>query len=290
MRERQRADEGLARAELEARIAPRTLRLSEREWIGKELRRFAFSFFGRKVKIHWQPNDLEAAVFGVEIRDALLRASIPVETDESLIIGNTGYGVRMTGTGQDAAFINSLYVLLRANTGSAVSWEVNPRYFGLPVSIEVAAKPPLGLDTLGQMIPEPTSTQDGAPTQIPDRHLTREQQSATARQLRPFIGQGVSIVLYREDPETREIGVDIDAALNMAGWIRSSPSRSSASDKMRGVLIEVDRSATDRDRNAAEWLAIALRDDKLNVTGPLRSNRVERHQLAPITITIGKNQ
>lgn len=145
----------LARAELEARIAPRTLNLAQREYIGRALSRFAISFFGRKVRIHWQPNDGEATVFGVEIRDALLRANLQVETNADFIIGSNGYGVRITGTGPDRPFIESLYGLLRIDTGSELTWEVNPKYLGSPVSIEVATKPPLGLDTLGQMLPVP---------------------------------------------------------------------------------------------------------------------------------------
>ncbi len=284
------ADEGLARAELEARIAPRTLSLSERERIGRELTRFATSFFARKVKIHWQPNDLEAAVFGVEIRDALMRASIQFETDGSFIIGTTGYGVLITGTSRDMVFIKSLYSLLHAHTGSDMSWEVNRKYIGLPVSIEVATKPLLGLNTLGQILPigeqpprDDPSGSNETRGNVPDRHLTTEQQSAIGRTLRPFIGQRASIVLYSGDPEIMGIAVDIDTALNLAGWIRSS-GKPPVSGAVRGILIEVGGSATSQDRNAAEWLAIAL-GDRLNVIGPLTSNL---YQPAPIKITIGR--
>jgi len=145
----------LARAELESRIAPRTIDLADREYIGRTLAKFAYAFLGRRVRIHWQPNDLEAAVLGVEIRDALLRSHIGVQTNSALIIGSTGYGVQITGTGRDRQFIESLYYLLRRDAGTGFSWEVNPKYDGGGVSIEVGAKPPMGLNTLGQMLPVP---------------------------------------------------------------------------------------------------------------------------------------
>jgi hypothetical protein len=52
----------------------------------------------------------------------------------------------------------------------------------------------------------------------------------------------------------------------------------------------IGKALTARDRNAAEWLAMALRDARLDVAGPVRSNQDPLYQVAPITITIARNQ
>jgi hypothetical protein len=153
------ASANLARAELEARIAPRTLTLAQREYAGRALQRFAGAFFGRRITVHFSSIDPEATVFAVEIRDVILRAGINVHTDGTVVIEAPRFGVQITGTGRDANFVVSLYDLLRRDTDSAFSFDVNRKYDGAPVTIDVSAKPPLGLNTMGQLVPVPAEPQ-----------------------------------------------------------------------------------------------------------------------------------
>jgi hypothetical protein len=278
----------LARAELEARIAPRTLLVAQREYIGRTLRPFARQFFGRRVKLDWSLSDVEPTIFAIELEDSLKRAGIEVERPTAITLGGgIKIGIGITGPARDGIFIRRLYFILNGDfPRESIVYEASAKYDGLPVTITVGVKTPLGIETL----PVPTVAAT-LPQEVskPDRHLTREQQSLTARQLRPFIGQRAMFVLPPGDREAAGIANDIDAALNVARWIRSS-GRPQNVGRLRGILIEVNRSATARDLNAAEWLATTLRDDRLDVIGPIQSNQAARFQIAPIIITIGRNQ
>ncbi len=181
-----------------------------------------------------------------------------------------------------------LYLLLNGDfPKESIVFEAATKYDGLPVTITIVVKTPLGIETLPVPTVVATSPQEVVPKL--DRHLTREQQSITARQLRPFIGQRAMFILPPGDREAAGIGNDIDAALNAARWIRSS-GRPQNVGRLHGIVIEINSSATARDLNAAEWLATALRDDKLDVIGPVRSNQAARFRVAAIIITIGRNQ
>jgi hypothetical protein len=195
--------------------------------------------------------------------------------------------VRITGTGNDLPFIRSLYNAISVRAKTEFSFEVNPKYNGSPVSIEVAAKPPLGLDSLGQMVPVTDAAQLSTvpPRNTPDRHLDAEQQLTIARTLGSFKGQRITLIMYPGDPEISSIAGDIDKVLSASGWI-GSLGRSPALRPVRGVLVEIDKLATSRDRNAAEWLAKAL-GEALNVSGP-RDPDPNKSHAAPITITIGR--
>ena len=81
-------DEALARTQLQARIAPRTLNQAQRDFFQKALRPFVIGFFGRRpVLLRWSPVDPEQAILGIEIEDALTRAGIPVERNTPFVLG-----------------------------------------------------------------------------------------------------------------------------------------------------------------------------------------------------------
>jgi hypothetical protein len=102
----------LARAQLEARIAPRTLTVAQREFMARSFRPFVRNFFGRKVNFDWQSPDTEAAIFALEIEDALKRAAIQFQGGGGLRVGGISIGVTITGASADGGFVRTLATLL----------------------------------------------------------------------------------------------------------------------------------------------------------------------------------
>lgn len=146
----------LARAELEARIAPRTLDASQRAFIGNALRVFAKSLFARQVRLEWQSIDIEATIFGVEIKDALSKAGIQSDgpTVGLSVGGPVIIGLTITGPTKDTTFVRSLYALLNTYLPKeSISAETGPKFEGKPVTVTVGFKTPQGLDTLPQSVP-----------------------------------------------------------------------------------------------------------------------------------------
>jgi len=149
----------LARAELEARIAPRTLNISQREYLGRKLRPFARQFMARPIKLDWSLADVEETIVAVEIEDSLKRADIDVERPTVLTLGGPlNIGIAIKGPSKDATFINLIYAILRADfPNESMSFEALPKHNGLPVTITVGVKTPGGLETLPvPEIPVPT--------------------------------------------------------------------------------------------------------------------------------------
>lgn len=147
---KQAADETLARANIEKQLAPRTLRDSDREMIGKQLRQFAPSFSARKVKISSYSADAEGIVFSLEIMDILTRAGIDVEPiiGRVMPVGLVSLGVKVTGPIADEMFIRSLLTGIRAHVDTSLSGEWDPKF--TEVSIEVGVKPVAGLPAVVQ--------------------------------------------------------------------------------------------------------------------------------------------
>jgi hypothetical protein len=138
--------EKLARVKLEKQIQPRTINQADREKLGGELRKFASTLRGRKVKMASDIGDAEGMLFSLEISDILTRAGIDVE-DAGLgrvqAIGGVDMGAKITGPLADKEFIRSLAqgLATHANTGIKGEWKATyPE-----IRILVGVKPIAGL-------------------------------------------------------------------------------------------------------------------------------------------------
>jgi hypothetical protein len=142
----------LERVELAARIAPRTLTLAQRISLGSALSVFSASLKGRAVRFEWQSIDIEATIFGVELKDCLTRAGIQSDGPTELTLG-VGYhiilGLAIKGPVNDGFFELGLGSLLKtAFPREELTVESDPKYNGSPVTVTVGFKTPQGLDTL----------------------------------------------------------------------------------------------------------------------------------------------
>jgi len=142
--------EHLARVKLEKQIQPRTIDESERIEIGEELKKFAPSLKGRKVKISSQTGDAEGMLFSLEIMDILNRSGIYVDAagmGAIIQIHAVEVGTIVTGPPADQEFIRSLVgelnAKLRTDFGTSVYGEWNPKY--TEIAIMVGVKPIIGL-------------------------------------------------------------------------------------------------------------------------------------------------
>ena len=143
-------NERLARVKLEKQIQPRTIGEPERIEIGGELKKFAPSLKGRKVKISSQVGDAEGMLFSLEIMDILTRAGIDVDASGMgalMEFHAVEVGTIMTGPPGDQEFIRSLVSGLNSKLdpalGTSVYGEWNPKYTELVVMVGV--KPIVGL-------------------------------------------------------------------------------------------------------------------------------------------------
>jgi hypothetical protein len=145
-------DEKLARVKIEKQLAPRTLNDSDRQTISQQLRPFAPSFSGRKVKVSSYTGDAEGIVFSLEIIDILTRAGIDVEpiVGRAMSVGLVDMGVRVTGPIADEMFIRSLLTGIRAHLDTSLRGEWGPKY--TEVNIEVGVKPVAGLPDVTQAV------------------------------------------------------------------------------------------------------------------------------------------
>lgn len=110
---------------------------------------------------------------------------------------------------------------------------------------------------------------------IADRHLTSAQQSRVAKSLCRFGGRNVAIGLYSPDGEMRKLSEDISGALPMqcdgrVGWaVAITPMQ--ATEGFSGIQIVLKPEATLQDRIFASALVAALREEGLQVDGPMPS-------------------
>ena len=142
--------EKLARVKLEKQIQPRAIDQSAREQISEELKKFAPTLKGRKVKISSQIGNAEGMVFSLEIMDILTRAGIEVDAAgmgaiiEAHIVT---MGVITTGPTSDQEFIRSLVGALNTkldpSLGTSVYGEWKPEY--TEILVMVGVKPIAGL-------------------------------------------------------------------------------------------------------------------------------------------------
>lgn len=145
----------LARVRLEERIAPRTLTVAQREYIGQKLSGFARQFIGDNIKLDWRTSEAEPTVFAIEVEDALKRAHIGVDRPGALVLGGPlNIGIAIKGPVRKYLFIKLLFALLWADfPRENITWEARPQYDELTVTI--GTKTPEGLDTL----PVPPTTE-----------------------------------------------------------------------------------------------------------------------------------
>jgi hypothetical protein len=138
--------EHLARVKLQEQIQPRTISESDSKALADELRKFAPTLKGKKVKISSETGNAEALVFSTEIIDIFNRAGIDV--DPSFLgrvewIGPILMGVKVSGSPKDMKFIKLLARGLATRSKSSVVWEWKPTY--TEVKVEVGVKPIVGI-------------------------------------------------------------------------------------------------------------------------------------------------
>lgn len=290
----------LARVQLQARIAPRTFDLGEREAIGRALHNIAARLFARKVSVTWSLLDPEATVFAVEINDALRRGNIQTTLTPTGINVPEDFkmGISITGPSRDLDIVRAIVTALHSfpTSNRLIEWETDNKYNGRPITIVVSVKPPLDVDTLG---PNASLAWLLPPHVIPptvDRKL--DNPSDIARTLVLFAGTGIILARYSADLEATALEAEIERPLGAARWIRSEkfirPDRPLPIPLIgprifHGIVVTVEESATTRDKMAADWLVRELRGDGgLVVQGPFEQKPSGIRQAAPITITIGR--
>jgi hypothetical protein len=132
---------------LQALIQPRTIGESDRAKLGEQLRKFASSLSGRKVKISSQMGDAEGLLFCLEIMDILNRAGIEVDTagmGRLMVVGTVQMGAIVMGPPRDAAWIRLLVLGLDARLNPpSVDAEFKAEY--TEVTIMVGVKPIVGM-------------------------------------------------------------------------------------------------------------------------------------------------
>jgi hypothetical protein len=127
-----------------------------------------------------------------------------------------------------------------------------------------------------------------------DRRLTLEQQAAIVKKLEPFGPKSVELIVVGS-PEPMQISDTIFDVLERAGWLVPWR-RGELPRPIRGMLVEVTPGSDETDIAAAGALVEALRDENLQVEGPLPMDPNARNGswtssdadvLPAVTLTIG---
>ena len=140
-------DEAMARVSLEARIAPRSFSRAERQKIGDELRWIVPYLGGRTIVVSSYLGEVESFVFAAEIRNALLRSGIPVESNIGRIVptGILQMGVNVKSSISDMGLQNILSDTLARHGHAPVSRTASVEF--VRVEIFVGPKQASDFDT-----------------------------------------------------------------------------------------------------------------------------------------------
>jgi hypothetical protein len=94
------------------------------------------------------------------------------------------------------------------------------------------------------------------------RSLSDDQFADIAQRLKPFSPQTFQVIPYWKDKESKDIGDRIANALASAGWTLENPVRyTMIAGVLAGVVVNIDKRASDKVQNAARELVRSLNDN-----------------------------